>query len=286
MSARRRGGLGRDLDALLGTGDTPAGDAGSALATIAIDRIQPGRFQPRHAFDDGRLDELAASIKAQGIIQPIVVRAISHDRYELIAGERRWRAARKAGLAEIPAVVRAVPDKDLVAMALIENIQREDLTPIEEAQALARLLEEFRLTHQAIADAIGRSRAAVTNLLRLLDLPADVRAMIDAHELDMGHARALAALPPPRASALAARARDEGWSVRQLETVVRGEGGKGAGKRAARRKIDPDIADLERSLGESLGTRVEVRHGRGGRGRLVIHYHDLDALDGILERLR
>ena len=286
MAAKKRG-LGRGLDALLG-GDAerePTSEGDGELRTLTIAKIQPGRYQPRHAMDPERLDELAASIRAQGVIQPIVVREISRDRYELIAGERRWRAAQKAGLAEIPALVKAVPDQAVVAMALIENIQRENLSPLEEAQALSRLIQEFHLTHQEAADAVGRSRAAVSNLLRLLDLPAEVKRLLDERKLDMGHARALATLPEERATLLALQAAEHGWSVRELEEAARRAEmqPKGKAKKAAAR--DPNIAALERDLAEKLATRVVIAHARSGRGKLVIHYHSVDELDGILERL-
>jgi ParB family chromosome partitioning protein len=286
MAAKKRG-LGRGLDALLGgdaESDTSTGNDGE-LRTLKIHAIQPGRYQPRHAMDPERLDELAASIKAQGVIQPVVVREIARDRYELIAGERRWRAAQKAGLDEIPALVKAVPDQAVVAMALIENIQRENLSPLEEAQALSRLIGEFELTHQETADAVGRSRAAVSNLLRLLDLPAEIKRLLDERKLDMGHARALAALSEQRATALALEAAEHGWSVRELEEAVRRAetAPKGKARKSAAR--DPNIAALERDLAEKLATRVVIAHARSGRGKLVIHYHSVDELDGILEKL-
>ena len=286
MAAKKRG-LGRGLDALLG-GDAerePTSEGDGELRTLTIAKIQPGRYQPRHAMDPERLDELAASIRAQGVIQPIVVREISRDRYELIAGERRWRAAQKAGLTEIPALIKEVPDQAVVAMALIENIQRENLSPLEEAQALSRLIQEFHLTHQETADAVGRSRAAVSNLLRLLDLPAEVKRLLDERKLDMGHARALATLPEDRATLLALQAAEHGWSVRELEEAARRAETqpKGKAKKAAAR--DPNIAALERDLAEKLATRVVIAHARSGRGKLVIHYHSVDELDGILERL-
>jgi ParB family chromosome partitioning protein len=286
MAAKKRG-LGRGLDALLGGDGEPETTSGNdgALRTLTIAKIQPGRYQPRHAMDPERLDELAASIRAQGVIQPIVVREISRDRYELIAGERRWRAAQKAGLTEIPALIKEVPDQAVVAMALIENIQRENLSPLEEAQALSRLIQEFHLTHQETADAVGRSRAAVSNLLRLLDLPAEVKRLLDERKLDMGHARALATLPDDRATLLALQAAEHGWSVRELEEAARRAETqpKGKAKKAAAR--DPNIAALERDLAEKLATRVVIAHARSGRGKLVIHYHSVDELDGILERL-
>jgi ParB family chromosome partitioning protein len=286
MAAKKRG-LGRGLDALLGGDAEPAAQTANAegeLRTLEIQSIQPGRYQPRHAMDPERLDDLAASIRAQGVIQPVVVREIARDRYELIAGERRWRAAQKAGLAEIPALVKAVPDQAVVAMALIENIQRENLSPLEEAQALSRLIGEFHLTQQETADAVGRSRPAVANLLRLLDLPAEIKRLLDERKLDMGHARALATLPEARATALALEAAEHGWSVRELEEAARrAEAPKGKAKKAGPR--DPNIAALERDLAEKLAARVVIAHAKSGRGKLVIHYHSIDELDGILERL-
>jgi ParB family chromosome partitioning protein len=286
MAAKKRG-LGRGLDALLGGdagAETSTGNDGE-LRTLTIHAIQPGRYQPRHAMDPERLDELAASIKAQGVIQPVVVREIAKDRYELIAGERRWRAAQKAGLGEIPALVKAVPDQAVVAMALIENIQRENLSPLEEAQALSRLIGEFELTHQETADAVGRSRAAVSNLLRLLDLPAEIKRLLDERKLDMGHARALATLPEQRATALALEAAEHRWSVRELEEAVRRAEAAPKGKARKTAARDPNIAALERDLAEKLATRVVIAHARSGRGKLVIHYHSVDELDGILEKL-
>jgi len=288
MAAKKRG-LGRGLDALLGGGDTEAPsttiDADGELRTLAVHAIQPGKYQPRHAMDPERLDELAASIKAQGVIQPVVVREIAKDRYELIAGERRWRAAQKAGLSEIPALVKVVPDQAVVAMALIENIQRENLSPLEEAQALSRLIEEFHLTQQETADAVGRSRPAVSNLLRLLDLPAEVKRLLDERKLDMGHARALATLPEARATALALEAAEQGWSVRELEEAARRAEAPPKGKAKKPGPRDPNIAALERDLAEKLATRVVIAHAKNGRGKLVIHYHSIDELDGILERV-
>jgi ParB family chromosome partitioning protein len=289
MATKKRGlGLGRSLDELLG-GGAPSASADSEnegeLRTLAVTAIVPGKYQPRHLFDDAKLDELAASIKAQGLIQPVVVREIGKDRYELIAGERRWRAAQKAGLGEVPALVKSVPEQAVVAMALIENIQREDLSPLEEAQALARLIEEFGLTHERAAEAVGRSRAMVSNLLRLLDLPKPIREWLDQRKLDMGHARALAGVTPEaRAVALAREAVDREWTVRELEDRIRAT--PGAAKTAATAKRDPNIAALERELAEKLATRVQVAYAKSGRGRLIIHYHSLDELDGLLGRIR
>jgi ParB family transcriptional regulator, chromosome partitioning protein len=286
MAAKKRG-LGRGLDALLGGDAEPvtAREADGDLRTLEIHAIQPGRYQPRHAMDPERLDELAASIKAQGVIQPVVVREVGTGRYELIAGERRWRAAQKAGLVEIPALIKVVPDQAVVAMALIENIQRENLSPLEEAQALSRLIDEFHLTHQETADAVGRSRASVSNLLRLLDLPAEIKRLLDERKLDMGHARALATLPEARATALALEAAEHEWSVRELEEAARRAESQPKGKAKKSGPRDPNIAALERDLAEKLAARVVIAHAKSGRGKLVIHYHSIDELDGILERL-
>jgi len=288
MAAKRRGGLGaRDLDVLLGTPEDDSAAPDGELQQLRLDRIQPGKFQPRQAMDPERLAELAASIKAQGVIQPIVVRPVGGTRFEIIAGERRWRAAALAGLAEIPALVREVPDQAVVAMALIENIQREELTPLEEAQALHRLIAEFKYTHQQTADALGRSRASVSNLLRLLDLPPAIKQLLEQHQLEMGHARALLTLDPALALKLAKQAAEHGWSVRELEAAARraqtAPSAK-AGKTASKR--DANVESLERELAEKLATKVSIQHGRGGRGKLVISYHSLDELDGILERIR
>jgi len=291
MATRKRGlGLGRGLDALLGGSDAGPADAGGEgeLRALAIATISAGKFQPRRHFDPERLEELAASIKAQGIIEPVIVRPIGRDRFELIAGERRWRAAQLAGLDEIPALVREIDDRAVVAIALIENIQREDLSPLEEAQALTRLIGEFKLTHQQAAEAVGRSRAAVSNLLRLLELPAPIRELLEQGKLDMGHARALLTLPADRALALARQAAANAWSVRELEDAARlaTTNTKSATKKEPVASRDADIVALERELSEKLCTRVAVAHGRNGRGKLVIHYHSVEELDGILDKLR
>jgi ParB family chromosome partitioning protein len=298
MSAPKKRGLGRGLEALLGpkaAAEAPAlveAQPGDALRTLPIDALTPGKYQPRKTMDQGKLAELAESIKAQGVIQPVVVREIGGKAYEIIAGERRWRASQLAGLSEIPVVIREVDDRTVVAMALIENIQREDLNPLEEAVALQRLIDEFDLTHAQAADAVGRSRAAVSNLLRLLELPQEIRVLLDTKSLEMGHARALLTLAPQAAIALARQAAENGWSVREVEhraqLLASGKVGGAANARAKPQKAKPqaDIAALERELSESLSTQVNVLHGRGGKGRLVIHYSDLDSLVGVLERLR
>ncbi|MFP7723390.1 ParB/RepB/Spo0J family partition protein [Lysobacter sp. A3-1-A15] len=295
-SAAKKRGLGRGLEALLGPkSEAPALEAapGDTLHSLPVDALTAGKYQPRKHWDEDKLAELAESIKAQGVIQPIVVREIADHggrTYEIIAGERRWRASKLAGLDEVPVVVREVDDRTVVAMALIENIQREDLNPLEEANALQRLIDEFDLTHAQAAGAVGRSRAAVSNLLRLLELPPAIRALVESRRLEMGHARALLTLAPDLAAKLAADAAEHGWSVREVEHRAQqfALGKLPAGKRSkpVRAKPQADIVSLERELAESLNTKVNVLHGRGGKGRLVIHYSDLDSLEGVLEKLR
>ncbi len=287
MSTKRRG-LGRGLDVLLGgRGDAAGEPEGERMRMLPLEQLQPGKYQPRSHMDTERLQELADSIKAQGLIQPIVVRPVGPHRFEIIAGERRWRAAQLAALREVPVVVRDSDDHAALAMALIENIQREDLNPLEEATALQRLIDEFALTHQQAADAVGRSRAAVSNLLRLLELPEGVRKLVERGGIEMGHARALLTLPAAQAEALARLAADEQWSVRETERRVQAlHKGPASPAVTAGKRIDADIAALQTELSETLGTAVELQHGRGGRGKLVISYHSLDALDGILARLR
>ena len=308
MAAVKKRGLGRGLEALLGPKAAAAAtrpaeveqpQPGDVMRTLPVAQMQPGKYQPRRDMDPDKLQELSASIQAQGVIQPIVVRErVGADgkggrTYEIIAGERRWRASQRAGLSEVPVVLRVVDDRTVVAMALIENIQREDLNPLEEAQALQRLIDEFDLTHAQAAEAVGRSRAAVSNLLRLLDLPPAIRALLEARRLEMGHARALLTLSPELASKLAHEAAEHGWSVREVEHRAQQFAagkvpatGKAARKAGNARAQQPDIASLENELSESLGAKVAIAHGRGGKGRLVIHYTDLDSLDGVLERLR
>ena len=295
MSAAKKRGLGRGLEALLGpkaaeAAAPPEVQPGEILRTLPITQLQPGKYQPRMAMDPSKLDELAGSIKAQGVIQPIVVRELSPGKFEIVAGERRWRASQIAGLADVPVVVRELDDRTVIAMALIENIQREDLNPLEEAQSLQRLIDEFSLTHAEAAEAVGRSRAAVSNLLRLLDLPPAIRALLEARRLEMGHARALLTLSPELASKLASEAADQGWSVREVEHRAQqfSAGKVPSGKKAKPGKLpaQADIASLETELSETLGTKVSIAHSRNGKGKLVIHYSDLDSLDGVLERLR
>ena len=285
MSAPKKRGLGRGLDALLGGGGDAVApsviEQEGELRNLPIQHIQAGKYQPRRHWNDEALDELAASIRAQGLIQPVVVRAIGKNSYELIAGERRWRAAQRAQLSEIPALVKDVPEIAVPAMALIENIQRQDLTPLEEADAVKRLIDDFDLTHQQAADAVGRSRAAVSNMLRLIDLPASIKRLLDDGKLEMGHARCLLTLPERDAEALALEAARNNWSVRELEDAARKAQTAPKGKAKSAPARDPNVDSLERELGERFATKVEVAHGRGGRGKLVIHYHSNDELEGI-----
>jgi len=276
-------GLGRGLDALLDVeGEGPARES---TATVGIDRIQPGRYQPRTKMDTESLNELAASIKAQGLMQPVLVRPAGADRYELIAGERRWRAARIAGLSEVPVVVRDVPDQAALAMSLIENIQREDLNPLEEAQGVQRLVSEFKLTHQEAADAIGRSRAATTNLLRLLNLPASVQQLVFDGQLDMGHGRALLALDGELQVATARKVAAKGLSVRETEQLVNDLLHPKARMSRPKARSGRDIQRLEEEVSERLGTTVEVKSGKKGSGRLVVHYMSHEHLDELLLKL-
>ena len=278
--------LGRGLASLFG--DAPADDA--APATLSVALLEPGPFQPRTAMHPARLQELADSIRQQGVLQPILARphpgAPGH--YQIIAGERRWRAAQLAGFSEVPVLVKQVPDQAVVAMALIENIQREELTPLEEAQALKRLIDEFGLTHQQVAEAVGRSRASVSNLLRLMELPPQIKTLLEQRKLDMGHARALLTLPAAQAISLARAAAEQEWTVRELEAAVRRgqEVPIAANSKPTAPKSDPNIVALERDLSEKLAARVSVQHARNGRGKLVIYYHNSDELEGILGRIR
>ena len=300
MTARKRG-LGRGLDALLGSSArqsntaaelkaVPAADVAAApvdgnLCALPVDVIQRGEYQPRVDMHQESLQDLADSIAAQGVVQPIVVRTIGENRYEIIAGERRWRAAQMAGLHEIPAVVREVDDRSAIAIALIENIQRENLNPLEEARALARLIDEFELTHEQAAAAVGRSRAAVSNLLRLLDLDDGVKPMLERGELEMGHARALLALAGARQIEAARQVIARGLSVRATEGLVRQLQQKPAPRAPAPPK-DPNVQRLEADLSDKLGASVALRQGKGGKGKLEISYNSLDELDGILEHIK
>lgn len=285
----KKKGLGRGLDALLGT--TAKSDASQEvisdkLQMIPIDLLQRGKFQPRVNFAEDALTQLAQSIKAQGVVQPIVVRKIPGHllAYEIIAGERRWRAAQTAGLAEIPAVVQNVNDAQALAIALIENIQREDLNPIEEAIALERLADEFVMTHEGVAEAVGRSRASVTNLLRLLELSSEPRFMVERGDLGMGHARALLGLPETLQTKVAKEVVARGLSVRETEKLVQRH--KSMDGPNMTRKADPDVQRLEEMVSEKLGSPTKIKHNLAGKGTLTIWYSSLDELDGILERIK
>ena len=282
VSKQKPKGLGRGLDVLLAAHHTE-----DRLATLKISDIRPGRYQPRTHLDEAALAQLADSILAQGVIQPVVVREIGLGEYELIAGERRWRAARKAGLAEIPAVVRAVPDEAALAIALIENIQREQLNALEEAHGIQRLIDEFGMTHERAAAALGRSRSAVSNLLRLLHLAEPVQDLVYAGKLDMGHARALLPLPVLDQIDMARDIADRGLSVREAERRAQARLSESSAPVpvAGGRKVDPDVARLQEELADRLGVAVKIRHGSKGRGRLEIEYLDLDQLDRFLAAL-
>lgn len=300
---KKKRGLGRGLNALLGsaaevnqlTDPKPIPTApsvpettelsGDGLRHIAVELIQRGTYQPRVHFEPESLQELAESIKAQGVIQPIVVRPISAGKFELIAGERRWRACQIAGLHEIPAVVKELNDQSAAAISLIENIQRENLNPLEESRALQRLIDEFEMTHQQVAEAVSRSRASVTNLLRLKDLNEDVKLLVDERKIDMGHARALLALSGAEQSMLANKAADQGWSVRETEKQVKRQLNPAPKVTESSASIDPDIKRLQEQVSERLGAAVNVQHKSNGKGKLVINYTSLDELDGILAKI-
>ncbi|HEX9625361.1 MAG TPA: ParB/RepB/Spo0J family partition protein [Acidiferrobacterales bacterium] len=277
--------LGRGLDALLGGALGSAAEAKEELRQLPVDLLARGKYQPRSHMNAEALQELADSIKAQGVVQPIVVRQLAGGSYEIVAGERRWRAAQMAGLDTIPAVVRNIPDEAAIAIALIENIQREDLNPVEEAVALQRLIDEFGMTHQQSAESVGRSRAAVTNLLRLLTLNDDVRQMLEQGKMDMGHARALLALSGHAQSQAARQVVERGLSVRETENLVRRQLERPApAKRRA--GLDPDVRALQDKLSDKLGARVHIAHTPKGKGRVTIDYNSLDELEGILSRIR
>lgn len=282
MVVKKRG-LGRGLEALLGVTQAEQ-ETQSDLRNLPVELIRRGKYQPRTDMHLETLQELADSIRAQGVIQPIVVRPIGANEYEIIAGERRWRAAQLAGLSEIPCVVRNVPDQAAVAMALIENIQRENLNPLEEARALQRLIVEFDMTHAQAAEAVGRSRAAVSNLLRLLELGDEVKQLIEQGALEMGHARALLGLPAEQRAEAARHVAAKGLSVRETEQLVRRL--QSAPVKKPVHSKDPNVQRLEQELSERLGAGVDIRYGSGGKGQLVIHYNSLEELDGILEHLK
>lgn len=303
MATKKKRGLGRGLDALLAStksdavpttpveGDAPATptDSDGELRHLPVEWIQPGRYQPRRDIQPEALEELAASIKAQGLMQPIVVRPLpeQQDRYEIIAGERRWRACQLAQLDRVPALIRDVADEAAIAMALIENIQRENLNPMEEAMALHRLQHEFELTQMEVAEAVGKNRATVANLLRLMNLNDDVKRLLEHGDIEMGHARALLGLSGDTQSTAAADVVTRALTVRQTEALVRNlqEGAADAGK-AEKAAVNPDIQRLERMLGERLGAKVAIQHSAKGKGKLVINYTSLDELDGILNHIQ
>lgn len=304
--AKKRG-LGKGLEALLGSGASPlkedvvplnnAGDttqqadklipANNEYQRIAVDVIQRGRYQPRTNFNQDALQELADSIKAQGVVQPIVVRPLSGKagQYELVAGERRWRATQLAGLHEIPAIIRDISDQETMAIGLIENIQRQELNPVEEAQALVRLVEEFGLTHQEAADAVGRSRVSVSNLLRLLTLEAGVRKMLEEGQIEMGHARAILGLDSTLQLQAAKEVVKKGFSVRETEQLVR-KLKTPAAQKPEKTGLDPDTRRLQESLSEKLGAKVVFQHGSNGKGKMLVHYNSIDELDGILDHIK
>ena len=290
MATKKRG-LGRGLDALLGGASVSAMQEEAAkvdtreLQHLPLDLIQRGKYQPRRDMDPQALEELAQSIKNHGVMQPIVVRPVSGGRFEIIAGERRWRATQQAGLEKVPALVREVPDEAAIAMALIENIQREDLNPIEEAVALQRLQQEFQLTQQQVADAVGKSRVSISNLLRLIALPEEIKTLLSHGDLEMGHARALLGLPAEQQVEGARHVVARGLTVRQTEALVR-QWLSSKETPKAEVKVDPDISRLEQRLAERLGSPVQIKHGQRGKGQLVIRYSSLDELQGVLAHIR
>lgn len=291
MAVKKRG-LGRGLGALLGDAKVsleqakePVTEAAAAsqlgLRELPVELIQRGKYQPRQDMDPAALEELAASIKQQGVVQPIIVRAIGQERYEIVAGERRWRAAQQAGLVEIPAIIREMPDEAAIAVALIENIQREDLNPIEEALALQRLQKEFELTQQEVAEVVGKSRSMVANLLRLVSLPEEIKTFVGHGDLEMGHARALLGLPLEQQVEAAQQVVAKGMTVRQTEALVKQL--QQPKPVPVPTKADPDIKRLEQKLAEKLGAGVKIKHGQKGKGQLVISYSSVDELQGVLQ---
>jgi len=285
MTNRKRG-LGRGLDALLGQSELPRSgtDKATALSELPVEFIHPGKYQPRHAIESEALSDLAESIKKQGVMQPIVVRTVAHDNYEIIAGERRWRASQLAGLEKIPAIIRDVNDESAVAMSLIENIQREDLNPMEEAAALQRLQDEFHLTHQQMAEAVGKNRTTVTNFLRLMNLSAPVAELLEKGALEMGHARALLTLTDEQQNLVAKEVVTKGLNVRQTEALVRRLVAGKTGKQRTH-QVDADTRNLEQRISAKIAQPVSIRHTAKGKGQLVIKYNSLDELEGILGHL-
>jgi len=282
MNPPKKKGLGRGLDALLAAN---SGNEPSRQDTLSVTALQPGKYQPRTHMDADSLNELAASIKTQGVMQPILVRPVAIGRYEIIAGERRWRAAQLAGMSEVPVLVRDIPDEAALAMSLIENIQRENLNPLEEAAGIQRLIDEFGMTHQEAADAVGRSRPAASNLLRLLHLAKPVQECLYSGELDMGHARALLPLSKADQARLAMQVVHKGLSVRETERLVARELNPPA-KKAAAGEADRDLLRLEEELADAIGAAVKISANNKGVGSLTIRYSGLDQLQGIIERLR
>jgi len=298
MSTKKRGlGTGRGLDALLGAVRQAKDEVANAETTatqqakdsflqLPLDQLQRGRYQPRRDMNPVALQELADSIKAQGIMQPIVVRAFGEaGRFEIVAGERRWRAAQMAGLDTIPALVRDISDDTAMAMALIENIQREDLNPMEQATAMHRFVEEFELTHQQIAEAVGKARATVSNLLRLMALPREVKTLLEHGDLEMGHARALLALPEQQQTEAARLIVAKGFSVRQTESLVRSLLAAKENPSETKR-VDPNVADLQQNLIDKLGAAVQINYNKKGKGKLIISYNSFEELDGILAHIQ
>ncbi|MEM6998213.1 MAG: ParB/RepB/Spo0J family partition protein [Pseudomonadota bacterium] len=287
MVAKKRG-LGKGLDALIGSHEELITASGKdALKTISIDLIQRGQYQPRQDFDSEALNELADSIRAQGMIQPIVVRSLTNkNHYEIIAGERRWRAAQLAELQEIPVIIKDVSDQTAMCMALIENIQRQDLNPLEEARALERLINEFEMTHDATADAVGRSRSAVTNLLRLLELDNAVKKLLESRQLDMGHGRAILSLPKSKQLEVAKKIVKQGLSVRATETLVKQLSSSDKKSKKSHKTKDPNIKRLESDISDKLGASVAINHQNNGKGKIEIRYNSLDELDGLLKHIK
>ncbi|MFN3984657.1 MAG: ParB/RepB/Spo0J family partition protein [Rhodocyclaceae bacterium] len=283
MTPPKLKGLGRGLDALLAGNRDDEAEKGE-LRSLDVDALQPGKYQPRTRMDPGSLEELAASIKSQGVMQPILVRPVGADRFEIIAGERRWRAARIAGLYEVPCLVREIPDEAALAMSLIENIQRENLNPLEEAAGIQRLVDEFGMTHQQAADAVGRSRSAASNLLRLLNLALPVQELLMAGDLDMGHARALLPLDPAAQIQIGNQVAARGVSVRDTERLVQQLLNPRPEKPP--READRDLVRLEEELADTLGATVRIKTNKKGVGELSIRFSSLDQLDGLLSRFR
>lgn len=288
--ATKKPSLGRNLGALLTasmiTSPSSEPESSHALLEIALSDIVPGKYQPRREFHQPELEALANSIRAQGVLQPIVVRSLRDKRYEIIAGERRWRASQLAGLTEIPALIKDVPEEAAMAIALIENIQRENLTALEEAMALDRLSKEFGLTHIQVAESVGKSRSAITNLLRLLTLSDDVKLMLEQGDIEVGHAKALLGLRGHNQSQIAKMIVQKGLSVRETERVVARFQEESSLKPKSRVVVDPNVRALQNSLSEKLGAEVEIVHGQQGRGKVVIQYNSLDELDGILAHIQ